>query len=101
MDLIGDGQLQCLFDTHAVDEVEMRAVLGAQQTFYVVLVYFFGEAAVEEQRFPLTVRDQGLDFVTEALRKEEPVEGLATHEIAVSAAADALFRQGPLAYGLH
>ena len=101
VDLIGDGELQRLFNAHTVNEVEVRSVFRAEQPLNVVLIHLFGEAAVEEQRFPLFVWDQTLDFIAKTLREEEPVKGFATDEIAVGAVADAFLRYRPVANRPH
>ena len=92
--LLFDGELQRLFDGHAVEVVEVGRVLGgADGGLELVGVELDRRLAAEEQRFALVLRHRAVQRFDEALRQQEPVERLAADQVAVAPLADGLLGQ--------
>ena len=94
-------QLQRLFHHHAVEVVQIAAVLvSAQQFFEAGGVECIRKAPVKQQRLLFIGRYQIARRFAEALRHKQPVEGFAADEVVAPIAVYRLLRRAPVRHRL-
>ncbi len=81
--LLLDRELQRLLDDDAVEVVEVRLVLRrADERLKLVVAHLQRRMAVEQQGLALRATHD-IQLIQQSLGEEQPVEGLAAHQIAI------------------